>query len=112
MHIVVRETNVTTNLSPDSRRRFIPHHILESMRSKAGGLIATNLSLASGCFLYDYLVTSPLSRIFFRLFTKEINPAIANNPKPIGMIEMQYVTIYPNIYECVSDYMKMQHDRF
>ena len=55
MHIVVRETNVTTNLSPDSRRRFIPHHILESMRSKAGGLIATNLSLASGCFLYDYL---------------------------------------------------------
>ena len=25
---------------------------------------------------------------------------------------MQYVTIYPDIYECVSDYMKIYHDRF
>ena len=26
--------------------------------------------------------------------------------------KMQCVTIYPNIYECVSDYMKIHHDRF
>ena len=48
----------------------------------------------------------------FRLFTIEINSAIANNMKPIGMMTLQRVTIYPNIYECVSDYMKIHHDRF
>ena len=47
-----------------------------------------------------------------RLFTLEINSAIANNLKPIGMIEIQCVTIYPNIYESVSDYMKIHRDRF
>ena len=54
----------------------------------------------------------PLGRICFRLFTIEINSAIANNLKPIGLMEMQCVTIYSNIYECVSDYMKNHHDRF
>ena len=54
----------------------------------------------------------PLSRIFFRLFTMEINSAIANNPKPIGMVKMQCVTIYPNICECVPDYMKIYQDSF
>ena len=56
--------------------------------------------------------TVPLDRIFFRLFTIEINSAIANDRKPIGMIKMQCVTIYANIYECVSDDMKIHHDRF
>ena len=46
----------------------------------------------------------PLGRTFFRLFTIEINSAIANNLKTIGMMKMQRVTIYRNIYECVSDY--------
>ena len=27
-------------------------------------------------------------------------------------MKMQYVIIYPNIYECVSEYMKIYHDRF
>ena len=48
----------------------------------------------------------------FRLFTIEINSAITNDMKPIGMMKMQCVTIFPNIYECVSDYMKIHHDRF
>ena len=47
---------------------------------------------------------SHLAEYLFRLFTIEINSAIANNLKPIGMMKMQCVTIYPNIYECVSDY--------
>ena len=47
----------------------------------------------------------PLGRIFFQLFTIEIKSAIANNLKTNGMMKMQCVTIYPNIYECVSDYM-------
>ena len=41
-----------------------------------------------------------------------MNSAIANNLKPFGNMKMQYVTIYSNIYECVSDYMKIHHDRF
>ena len=49
---------------------------------------------------------------FFRLFTIEINSAIANSLKPIGMMKMQCVTIHPNIYECVSDYMKIHQERF
>ena len=28
------------------------------------------------------------------------------------MMKMQYVTNYPNIYEYVSDYMKIYHDCF
>ena len=32
--------------------------------------------------------------------------------KPIGMMKMQYVTVYPNIYECASDYKKIHKDRF
>ena len=48
----------------------------------------------------------------FRLFTIEINSAITNDMKPIGMMKIQCVTIFPNIYECVSDYMKIHHDRF
>ena len=35
-----------------------------------------------------------------------------SNLKPIGMMKMNYVTIYPNIYECVSDYLKIHPDRF
>ena len=54
----------------------------------------------------------PVGRIFSQLFTLDINSAIASNLKPIGMMEMQCVTIIPNIYECVSDYMKINHDRF
>ena len=49
---------------------------------------------------------------FVRLFTIDITSAIANNLKPIGMMKMPCVTIYPNIYECVSDYMKIYHDHF
>ena len=55
---------------------------------------------------------SHLAEYFFRSFTTEINPAIANNMKPIGMMKMQWVTINPNIYECASDFMKIHHDRF
>ena len=47
----------------------------------------------------------------YRLFTIYVNSAIANNLKPIGMMKMQCVTMYPNIYECVSD-MMIRHDRF
>ena len=32
--------------------------------------------------------------------------------QPIGMMKMQCVTIYPNIYECVPDFMKIHHERF
>ena len=32
--------------------------------------------------------------------------------KPIRMMKMQCVTIYPNSYEYVSDYMKIHNDRF
>ena len=38
--------------------------------------------------------------------------AAANNRKPIEMMKMQCVTIFPNIYECFPDYMKIHHDRF
>ena len=55
---------------------------------------------------------SHLAEYFFRFFTIEIDSAIANNLKPIGMMEMQCVTINPNICECVYDYMKIHHDRF
>ena len=50
----------------------------------------------------------------FRLFTVEINNYLSNarNLKPIGMIKMQGVTIYPNIYEYVSDDMKIHYDCF
>ena len=54
----------------------------------------------------------PFCPIFFRLFTIEINSEIVNILKPIGMMKMQCVTIYYNIYECVSDYMKIHHNRF
>ena len=58
----------------------------------------------------------PLGRIFFPIAYDSrwivINSAIANNPKPIRMMKMKSVTIYPNIYECVSDYMKIHYDRF
>ena len=47
---------------------------------------------------------SHLAEYFFRLLTIELNSPIANNLKPIGKIKMQCVTIYPNIYECASDY--------
>ena len=53
-----------------------------------------------------------LGRISFRLFTLEINSAIANNLKPIGMMKMQCVTVCSNIYECVSDYMEIHNDSF
>ena len=59
---------------------------------------------------YETQPPVPLDRIFFRLFTIEISLAIANNLKPIGMMKMLCVTIFPNIYECVSDYMKIHHD--
>ena len=55
---------------------------------------------------------SLLAEYLFRLFTIEINSAIANNLKPIGLMKMQCVTIYPSIYEWVSVYMKIHHDRF
>ena len=55
---------------------------------------------------------SHLAEDFFRLFTIDINSAIANNLKPIAMMKMQCVTVYPNICECVLDYMKIHHDRF
>ena len=47
---------------------------------------------------------------FFRLFSTAINSAIANNPQPIGMMEMLCVTIYPNVNERVSNNMKIHHD--
>ena len=55
---------------------------------------------------------SHLAEYICRLFTIEINSAIANNLKTIGMMKMQCVTSYPIFYECVSDYMKIHHDRF
>ena len=55
---------------------------------------------------------SHLAEYFFRLFTIKINSAIANILKPLGIMKMQCVTIYLNIYECVSDYIKIHHDRF
>ena len=55
---------------------------------------------------------SHLAIYFFWLFKIEINAAIANNLKPIWLMKMQCETVYPNIYECVSDYMKIHHDHF
>ena len=55
---------------------------------------------------------SHLVEYFFRLFATEINLAIANNLEPIGIMKLQCETVYPNIYECVFDYMKIYHDRF
>ena len=57
---------------------------------------------------------SHLAEYIFRLLMIEINSAIANNLKPIGMMKMQcvHVTLYPNIYGCFSDYMKIHHDCF
>ena len=51
----------------------------------------------------EFKAPVPLGRKFFRLFTIEINFAIANNLKRIGIMKIQHVTIYPNIYECVTD---------
>ena len=53
-----------------------------------------------------------LADYFLGLFTIQVNSAIANNLKPMGMIKMQLVIIYPNIYACVSDDVKTHHDRF
>ena len=46
-----------------------------------------------------------LPKTFSRLFTTEINSAIANYLKSTGMMKIQCMTIYPNIYKCVTDYM-------
>ena len=54
--------------------------------------------------------SSQLAEYFVRLFMIEINSAIVNNLKPIGMMKMQCITIYLNIKECISDYMKIHHD--
>ena len=56
--------------------------------------------------------TLHMAECLLRLSTIEINSAIANNLKPIGMIKMLCVAIYPNIYQCASDYMQIYHDRF
>ena len=50
---------------------------------------------------------SHLAKYFFRLFMIEMNSAIANNLKHIGLMKRQCVTIHLNIYECVSDYMEI-----
>ena len=72
-----------------------------------------NYAMYAGMTEHEYVYAPvPLGRTFFRLFTREIKSTIANNLKPIGMMKTQSVTIYPNIYECVSDYMKIHHDRF
>ena len=55
---------------------------------------------------------SHMTEYFFQLFTIDINSAIANNLKPIRMMKIQCVTIYLNIYECVSDYMEIYHGCF
>ena len=58
-------------------------------------------------------MTQLLGRIVYdRLLYDRDNSAIANNVKPIGIMKKQCETVYPNIYECVSDYMKIVHDRF
>ena len=87
------------------------------------GYIAYHVSLISTFqALFRYIILflreivikdpAPLAEYFFRLFAIEIHSAIGNNLKPIGMMQMQCVIIHPNIYECVSDYMKIYHDRF
>ena len=48
---------------------------------------------------------SHLAEYIFRLFTIEINSANANNRN-----DKNTICDYPNIYECVSDYMKIHHD--
>ena len=61
------------------------------------------------------VLVKPRSHIvvyIFPLFTIQINSAIVNNLKPIVMMKIQCVTIYPNIYECVSENIKIHHDRF
>ena len=62
------------------------------------------------CWQHNFL--SHLAEYFFGLFTIALNSAIANDLKPIGMMKMQCVTVYPNIYECASDYMKIHYDHF
>ena len=48
----------------------------------------------------DAVILKPTwPNILVRLFTIEKNSAIANSLKPIGMMKMQCVTVYPNIYE-------------
>ena len=44
---------------------------------------------------------SHLAENNFRLSTIDINSAIANNLKPIGMMEMQCVTMYPNVFPII-----------
>ena len=68
------------------------------------------LNRSYGCFAYNLIdsertlkLRSHLAQYVFQLFTIELNSTIANDLKPIGMMKMQYVTIYPNIYECASD---------
>ena len=58
------------------------------------------------------LPRSHLAEYFSRLFTIEINSVIANNLKRIGIMKLQCVTICQNICECVSDFMKIYHNRF
>ena len=72
-----------------------------------------------GLHLATYKPRSHFAEYIFRLFTIEINStiieinsAIANNLKPIGMMKMHCVTIYPNSYECVSGCMKIHHGGF
>ena len=48
---------------------------------------------------------SHLAEYIFRLFTIEINSANANNRN-----DKNTICDYPNINECVSDYMKIHHD--
>ena len=67
-------------------------------------------------------VTVPFGRIFFRLVTIEINSAIANNPKPIGMMKMQCVgpcfplyeessRLFPNILRTLCERSKIAEDQ-
>ena len=83
---------------------------LLSQRSFVPSLASVTKSAVVGHFL-SLREPTIIDRIFFRLFTIEINTGIANNLKPIGMMKMR-VTIYPNTYECVAVYMKIHHDRF
>ena len=103
--VKAKNTNLRFITTYLSRRKDTIIHTLRYNSNKYTILLTRRYKykMYNDVSVYDLKPRSHLAKYFFRLFTIEINSAIANNIKPIEMMKMQCVTIYPNIYECVSD---------
>ena len=55
----------------------------------------------------------PLSRIFFPIvYDRDKLSNLEQISKLIGMMNLHWMIVYPNFYDCVFYDMKIHHDRF